>query len=1003
MNMHKIISGILSASLFVSTIIPTAFAGFSDVEDSKAIDVVSGIGIMEGNSDATFSPEANLTRAEFAQIVADIYNYGAEDDVVAQWKEDYFSDVFKTETDLIPPEVMNQGASTLYSDVQEGGEYFEAIKLVTRVKAMNGVGNGEFNPDGNLTVEQALKVILTMLGYAYQAESQGGYPNGFIAVAENTDMLDNVKSGHSSYATRDDIANILYNALEIPLMQYRYSNGEWSYVSYETDTFLSKILNLGYNKGRMTGNGYTNLKGEDPQAENIITVNNGTYRISEDSEYVREYIGRDVEVYYSLAEDDNSLVYARLSGKDSVVEFDISDFYGYSGNHLTYLVGENDKEKNIDMVLAPYMIYNNAAVASFDNTIFGFNHGTVTVITPAQQSNADLIILKSYQNFNIDLADTANNKIYSSSSILGGEIDLADEEREIVVYDFEGNEVSTAMLANGTVTSVCYGDKRIEIYISNTVKDKFTVKSLDIIDGEYIISDGKDKLTISKDYIAMNPGVLPRLNAIYNLKIDFLGNVVSIKEASGETMVAFLNSIKQFEDEKTFKEVIQLKYFDFNEKVVNRAYIADKVKIVLTDDTIVTYSMKDKINDVNTLLTNKISALIEGQNKIVGSIIRYTKNEDGEINWIELPGVMENSLDDSSRLVEIKRYTGDNSGTWGSDGMYGGTSIITTSTAVLQCNYESASFGETAGYKVTDRSILTETSEEYDLKVYSLVKNSPVADYVIYTKDPTTVITTARPQTCALVTNIHLGLNQDNEAVTYITTHGGEYVALDGVLDAGNVTNMQGDTYYTDANGTRHNFTVERGDMIRFGQDTEGNINKVQLVYDANADYSTGVQISGNTYTGFSRKGNLAGIIDGWSSAGAVTNKYTNPFSILDTDGTPTYTVNSYKWSGYNDNMRVMVGSVVRTGSNYVVTTTRNLNENPGTVDISGDGTYPTNIWPISACRVVTISKKGAVTFTSEPVASLKGYESTGTACDRVFITSRLGKPYNFIVYRYEE
>ncbi len=1013
MKISKIISGILSASLLISTIIPVANADFSDVDNSKAIDVVTGIGIMEGNSDGTFSPEANLTRAEFAQIVADIYNYGTEENAIAQWKEEYFSDVFKTETDFIPPDVMNQGVSALYSDVQEGGEYYEAIALVTRVHAMNGIGNGEFNPDGNLTVEQTLKVILTMLGYGFKAESLGGYPHGFTATAEEMDILDNVKSGYSAYATKEDVANILYNALEIPLMQYKYTNGTWNYESDENETFLSKILNLGYNKGRMTGNGYTNLKGIDPNGEDFVTVNDAKYKIPESADYVRDYIGRDVEVYYPLDDDTNEFVYACLSGKDEVIEFNISEFEGYDGNQIKYLLEKNGKEKSIDMVGAPYMIKNNSAVASFNNTIFDYNYGTVTVITPEKQSDADLIILKSYQNFNVDFLDVDNNKIYSSSSPIGTEIDLDDDNRDVVIYDAEGNQANISMLVSGTVTSVCYGDKRIEIYISDAKKDKFVVSGLDTSDEEYIITDGKDSYEISKDYITMNPGVLPRLNSVYNLKIDILGKVVSIKEVSGETMAALLVEAKQVEDEMTFEEVLQLKYFDFDEKVVAKTYVDDKVKVVLPDDTVKTYSMDKKMLEVMNLLNDKVNEKVtikdpEDSQKtkevVVGCLVRYKKNDEGRINWIELPGIMENSLDDSSRLVEIERSTGENNATYGSDGIYGGTSIITTSTKVLQCVTKGTdSYGESSGYKITDRSILESRLDDYDFKVYSLVKNSPIADFVIYITDPKTVISTAAPQTCALVTDIHLGLNKDDEAVTYITTHGGEYVAAPGVLDAGKVTNMQGDTYYTDGNGTKHSFTVERGDMIRFSQDVEGNIDKIQLVYDANADYSTGVKIGNDVYSGFSGKGNLAGVVDGWNNAAGLTNKYTNPFSILDTNGTPAYTVNSYKWSGYNDNMRVMVGSVVRSGSNYVVTTTRNLNENPGDVSMSGDGKYPTNIWSISACRVVTISKRGTVTFASEPVANLRGYESTGKSCDRVFITSRLGKAYNFIVYRYED
>ena len=100
--------------------------------------------------------------------------------------------------------------------------------------------------------------------------------------------------------------------------------------------------------------------------------------------------------------------------------------------------------------------------------------------------------------------------------------------------------------------------------------------------------------------------------------------------------------------------------------------------------------------------------------------------------------------------------------------------------------------------------------------------------------------------------------------------------------------------------------------------------------------------------------------------------------------------------------MRVMLGSVVRTGSGYIITTTRNLAENPGIVDMEGDGYYTTNLWNMSTFKLVTVSKK-SVEVSTENIDALKTYAAVGKDCDRVFITTRLGNVYNAIVYRYDD
>jgi len=187
--------------------------------------------------------------------------------------------------------------------------------------------------------------------------------------------------------------------------------------------------------------------------------------------------------------------------------------------------------------------------------------------------------------------------------------------------------------------------------------------------------------------------------------------------------------------------------------------------------------------------------------------------------------------------------------------------------------------------------------------------------------------------------------------------------------------------------------------LIRYGFGAEGAVSQVQLVYDANSDYSDGLNIGGVVYDGFSKRGNLAGCIDGYDSA---VYQFSNPFSANSTDGGNEFYKDPYTWTYYNGHMRVMLGTVLRTGNGYLVTTTRNLQERPGTVSDDGDGVWATNLWSVSSCKVVTVRNK-EVTISTESVANLRSYTALGTSCDRIFITSRLGSVFNAIVYRYAD
>lgn len=98
--------------------------------------------------------------------------------------------------------------------------------------------NTVFNPDEKVNVHELLKMVLTVLGYNVQADSMGGYPNGYIQVASMCGLTRNIVAKTQEHITRADTALIICNALDIPLMktvgfgankEYAIMNGENGY------------------------------------------------------------------------------------------------------------------------------------------------------------------------------------------------------------------------------------------------------------------------------------------------------------------------------------------------------------------------------------------------------------------------------------------------------------------------------------------------------------------------------------------------------------------------------------------------------------------------------------------------------------------------------------------------------------------------------------------------------------------------------------------------------
>ena len=289
--MKKIILFILTLSM-LCTVVPYGVFGYSDVTDLEAVDVITGIGIMEGYSDGTFLPENNITRAEFADVVAGIYTYGSENDGTSEWKRKYFTDIYSG-TELIPLEEMQKDEAGIFSDVPQSSWAYNSIKLVSELGFMEGVGGGRFGADDNLTIEQALKVIVTMMGYRFEADKKGGYPSGYVTVAGELGLTESVGES-SAYAKRKDTAQIVYDAFDVEVVQNVRENGKCGQRTKEGETFLLKVIGISSGKGRMTDNGYTNLLSSRAPVQNQLVIDNKKFTLKENGEEFRALIGRDI-------------------------------------------------------------------------------------------------------------------------------------------------------------------------------------------------------------------------------------------------------------------------------------------------------------------------------------------------------------------------------------------------------------------------------------------------------------------------------------------------------------------------------------------------------------------------------------------------------------------------------------------------------------------------------------------------------------------------------------
>ncbi|WP_427337859.1 S-layer homology domain-containing protein [Caloranaerobacter sp. DY30410] len=215
--MKKILSLVLVLSLVLGAFSFAFAATPSDVEGTKYEDAVTrlaALGVLNGYPDGTFKPNNSITRAEFTAAVIRALNLKAAADAA-------------------------KGA-TQFTDVP--ADYWASgyINIASKLGYVNGMGDGTFAPNAPVTYEQAVTLIMRALGYKPAAEDRGGYPLGYLALAEEKGVTDGVDGVIGLAAPRGVVAQLLDNSLDVKMM-VQTGYGDLKQYEESDKTLLDKL------------------------------------------------------------------------------------------------------------------------------------------------------------------------------------------------------------------------------------------------------------------------------------------------------------------------------------------------------------------------------------------------------------------------------------------------------------------------------------------------------------------------------------------------------------------------------------------------------------------------------------------------------------------------------------------------------------------------------------------------------------------------------------------
>lgn len=202
MKLKSLLSSLTACAVALTLSAPTlAASGFSDVQDpvtSVHVNVLQLLGAVSGSGNNYFSPNANLTRAEFCVMAINIM--GKADQVPLYTTRTIFQDVTARHW---ARGFVNLAASTTIGTAADSNP---ASRLIS------GVGNGNFQPDAPITYAQAVTILMRMLGYS-DAQAGTVWPAGYLNLAKSLSLTDGLSLSPNAPITRAQAAQLFVNLL----------------------------------------------------------------------------------------------------------------------------------------------------------------------------------------------------------------------------------------------------------------------------------------------------------------------------------------------------------------------------------------------------------------------------------------------------------------------------------------------------------------------------------------------------------------------------------------------------------------------------------------------------------------------------------------------------------------------------------------------------------------------------------------------------------------------
>jgi len=563
--MKKLLALVLALVMTLGLATVAANASYpddSDIEYKEAVDVMSAVGVFQGDDSGKFMPKANLDRAAAAKLIA-------------------YLDLGEKSAEALP-------AAKMFNDVPASHWAAKYIAYCANAGYIAGAGDGNFYPSNPLTGYAFGKMILGVLGYdaAIEGFTGAAWAINVAKLMDKNDINDGVDGNASATLTREQAAKYCLNALQADMVEYDTKGTTVEINGAKIATGASKATEVAEKKDMYDGN------------------NDGVQQLTE------KLYGTDLKLLPTTKSDDFGAPAVEWKYKtESVGTYADSPDATYTGKvtkgTIYTLVGKNVAD-DLDKGNAKMEVYvdgaldgsyaTKQAVKNSTGKAFGTDKGMVTeVYIDDDGVNGDYALV---------------TVVVKNTYVMQATGDYNSKTEKIAVKDLSNKAKKTSLNTDDFDEEVLSSLKEDD-YILYTFAngDIQTIEKAQVVKGNVDSWKSDDSVTIagtkySYSVQSADKGTQYTVNDTAKVVLDAQGNIIAVDEVS------------ESNDDVVYVKQIAKNGFDFQAKIVT---IEGKKLTVNIDDDSTWDSADDKEIYYNTDSDNNLGKFLGFMNYDVQS------------------------------------------------------------------------------------------------------------------------------------------------------------------------------------------------------------------------------------------------------------------------------------------------------------------------------------------------------------------------------------------------